>query len=191
MSFLPAISIIALLAMLPVLISLRASMVEGGTDFAAACAVAAATTLFLMLSEIPALRPLSLIGIVFLIGACLFVLSGFHRALGVLRPMSTPLVAAASISAVVVLIAAFGPHSATLHALSAVGIAAAFVLIIAVCSQHRRAAPGGPPEGGPAAGRAACALDEVPASQWHEGGVHDGCHRDRRRPFNWLPPPHL
>lgn len=142
MSFLPAISIIALLAMLPVLISLRASMVEGGTDFAAACAIAAAATLFLMLSEIPALRPLSLIGIVFLVGACLFVLSGFHRALGVLRPMSTPLVAAASISAVVLLIAAFGPQSATLHALSAVGIAAAFVLIIAVCSQHRRAAPG-------------------------------------------------
>lgn len=59
MSFLPAISIIALLAMLPVLITLRASMIEGGTDFAAACAVASAATLFMMLSAFPTLQPLS------------------------------------------------------------------------------------------------------------------------------------
>lgn len=142
MSFLPALSIIALLAMLPVLVSLRASMVDGGTEFAAACATATAATLFMMLAELPALRMLSLVGVVFLAGACLLALSGFHRKLGVLRPMSTALVAAASVAIVVVVIAAFGAHSATLHALSAIGIAAAFLLNIAVCSQHRRAAPG-------------------------------------------------
>ncbi|WP_429806638.1 diguanylate cyclase domain-containing protein [Ensifer sp. B1-9] len=142
MSFLPAISIIALLAMLPVLISLRASMVEGGTDFAAASAVASTSTVFMMLSEFPVLQPLSLIGLVFLAGACLLVLSGFHRALGVHRRTSTSLVAAASMAFVALFTAAFGTQSTTLHALSVIGIAAAFVLIIAVCSQHRRQAPG-------------------------------------------------
>lgn len=142
MSFLPAISIIALLAMLPVLISLRASMVEGGTDFAAASAVASISTVFMMLSEFPALQQLSVIGLVFLAGACLFVLSGFHRALGVHRRTSTSLVAAASMAFVALFTAAFGAQSTTLHALSVIGIAAAFVLIIAVCSQHRRQAPG-------------------------------------------------
>ncbi|OCP09442.1 MULTISPECIES: GGDEF domain-containing protein [unclassified Ensifer] len=142
MSFLPAISIIALLAMLPVLISLRASMVEGGTDFAAACAIAAAATLFLMLAEFPALRLLFPIGLALLGGACLFVLSGFHRALDVSKRVSTLLVAAASIAVLALLLAALGANSATLHALSAIGIAAAFVLNIAVCSQHRRGAPG-------------------------------------------------
>ncbi|MEI2296470.1 GGDEF domain-containing protein [Ensifer sp. MJa1] len=142
MSFLPAISIIALLAMLPVLISLRASMVEGGTEFAVACAIAGVAMLFLMLSELPALRPLSLIGIAFLAGACLFVLSGFRRALGVVEPLSTPLVTSACLVAVVLTVAVLGANSTTLHALSAVGITAAFVLIIAVCSQHRRQLPG-------------------------------------------------
>ncbi len=142
MSFLPAISIIALLAMLPVLVSLRASMIEGGTDFATACAFASAATLFMLLSEFPTLQPLSLIGLVFLAGACLLVLCGFHHALGVQRRTSTALVAAGSLAVVALLIAAFGARSTTLHALSVIGIVAAFVLIIAVCSQHRRQAPG-------------------------------------------------
>ncbi|HEV7319906.1 MAG TPA: diguanylate cyclase [Ensifer sp.] len=142
MSFLPAISIIALLAMLPVLISLRASMVEGGTDFAAACAIAAAATLFLMLSEFPTLRLLFPIGVALLAGACAFMLSGFHRALDVSKRISTLLVAAASVAVLTLLLAAFGASSVTLHALSAIGIAAAFLLNIAVCSQHRRSAPG-------------------------------------------------
>ncbi|HEV7310510.1 GGDEF domain-containing protein [Ensifer sp.] len=142
MSFLPVISIIALLAMLPVLISLRASMVEGGTDFAVACAVASAATLFLMLAEWPALQLLFPVGVVSLAGACLFVLSGFHRALDVSRRMSTLLVVAAAMAVFAVLLAAFGANDLTLHALSATGIVAAFLLNIAVCSQHRRRAPG-------------------------------------------------
>lgn len=142
MSFLPAISIITLLAMLSVLISLRASMVEESTHFVSACAIAIAASLLLMLAELPALHPLAPVGVVFMAGACLFVLSGFHRALGVERRLPTLLVAAASMTVVALLFAVFGVRHSIVHALSAMGITVAFVLIVAICSQHRRVAPG-------------------------------------------------
>ncbi|KOF15735.1 hypothetical protein AC244_22205 [Ensifer adhaerens] len=132
MSFLPALSIISLLVMLPVLLSLRKSSTPGAAEFASGCATTAVAMALVMLSEISPLRPLALVGYAFLAVACLFVLAGFRAFFALPTWRSAILSLGAALAATISVLAASGPESVATRALIALGIAAAVFVIACI-----------------------------------------------------------
>ncbi|MBB4185541.1 GGDEF domain-containing protein [Sinorhizobium terangae] len=103
MSFLPAISLLALLMMLPILLSLRQSA-AGMQSFCLGCALAAiAIALMILAGMVSAILPV-VVGYGALISACLFILLGFRGLLALPAPafLLPALVLAAGIVGLVV-----------------------------------------------------------------------------------------
>ncbi|OCP17855.1 MULTISPECIES: GGDEF domain-containing protein [unclassified Ensifer] len=132
MSFLPALSIISLLLMLPVLLSLRKSSTPGAAEFASGCATTAVAMALVMLSEVSSLRPLALVGYAFLAVACLFVLAGFRAFFALPSWRSAILSLGAASAATISVLAASGPESVATRALIALGIAAAVFVVASI-----------------------------------------------------------
>ncbi|MDK1490312.1 GGDEF domain-containing protein [Sinorhizobium sp. 7-81] len=88
MSFLPAISFIALLLVLPVLLSLRRSTVAGVQFFCLACALSALAIASMMAAEITRAFLPAMLGYATLISASLFILLGFRGFLALSAPAS-------------------------------------------------------------------------------------------------------
>ncbi|KQW58470.1 MULTISPECIES: GGDEF domain-containing protein [unclassified Ensifer] len=140
MSFLPALSIICLLVMLPVLLSLQKSSMPGAAEFASGCAMTTIAMTLVMLAEIQSLRPLLLVGFAFLAIACLFVLAGFRSffALPSWRPAILPL--GATMVATISVLAAFGAESTAARALITLGVAAAVFVVASISVLRLRTA---------------------------------------------------
>lgn len=118
--------------MLPVLLSLRKSATPGADAFASGCAATAVAMALVMLSEIPSLHALALVGYAFLALACLFVLAGFRTFFTLPTWWPAGLTLAATLFATISALAIGGADSAAARALIALGIAAAAFVITSI-----------------------------------------------------------
>ncbi len=124
--------------MLPVLLSLRKAATPGAEAFASSCAATAVAMTLVMLSEIPPLRPLVLVGYALLGVACLSVLSGFKAFFELPTWWPAVLALGATLFATLLALGTGGPDSAAARALIALGIAAAAFVILSISTLRLR-----------------------------------------------------
>ncbi|WP_331371600.1 GGDEF domain-containing protein [Sinorhizobium chiapasense] len=137
MSFLPAISLLALLMMLPMLLAQRQSTVAGMQFFCVGCALSAVAIASMMVADmLRAFLPVVL-GYAALISACLFILLGFRGLLALSVPafLLPALALAAGIVGLVVSLNDYSSLGARL--LIAVGLAAALLLVAGLAVVNR------------------------------------------------------
>jgi diguanylate cyclase (GGDEF)-like protein len=135
MSFLSAIPVIALLAMLPVLLSLRP--VAGVREFSASCALSAASAGALTVAAALQAPVAAMFGYAGLAVALFFVLQGLRRFLALSMPASLCLVLAFS-SGVLGFIIALGGHDSPAAGMIVVaGVVAALLLVLGLAAADR------------------------------------------------------
>ncbi|WP_457585670.1 diguanylate cyclase [Ensifer canadensis] len=140
MSFLPALSIISLLVMLPVLLSLRKALTPGAAEFTSGCVTTAVAMALVMVSGLPSLQPLALVGYAFLAVACLFVIAGFRAFFALPNWWPAILSLGTTLAVTLSVLAGSGPHSFAARALIALGIAAAVFVIASISVLRLRTA---------------------------------------------------
>jgi diguanylate cyclase (GGDEF)-like protein len=140
MSFLPALSIISLLVMLPVLLSLRNASTPGAAEFASGCVATAVAMALAMLSGLPSLQPLALVGYAFLAVACLFVLAGFQAFFALPGWWPAILSLGTTLAATLSVLVVSGPNSYAARTLIALGFAAAVFVIASISVPRLRTA---------------------------------------------------
>lgn len=135
MSFLSAIPVIALLAMLPVLLSLRP--VAGVREFSASCALSAASAGALTVAAALQAPVAAMFGYAGLAVSLFFVLQGLRRFLALSIPASLCLVLAFS-SGVLGFIIALGGHDSPAAGMIVVaGVVAALLLVLGLAAADR------------------------------------------------------
>lgn len=139
MSFLPAVSLIALLAILPVLLSLRRAA-PGAEEFSAACALYAAA--IGLMAAATALRiPLAAaLGYAALIAAFAFTFLAFQRFLALAAPPAAFMTLALAAGTAGLVIALGGHDSLAARAIVVAGLVAFVLLIAGLPALGRRAA---------------------------------------------------
>ncbi len=129
MSFLPAISVTALLAIQPLLLSLRRSAVAGVRDFSKACALCAVAVGVMAVATTLHMPLAALLGYAILTLAFFFVLRGFRRFLALRIPAWVCPVLAASAGTTGFIITHGGDESLAARVIVLTGLIAAPLLV--------------------------------------------------------------
>ncbi|MBP1883286.1 GGDEF domain-containing protein [Sinorhizobium mexicanum] len=137
MSFLPAISLLALLMMLPVLLSLRQTAVAGVQSFCLGCALSAVAIASVMVADIVSAFFPVMLGYAALISASLFILLGFRGLLALSAPafLFPALALTAGIVGLVVSLNGYSSFGGRL--LIAGGLASALLLVAGLAALDR------------------------------------------------------
>ncbi|WP_028000937.1 GGDEF domain-containing protein [Sinorhizobium arboris] len=137
MSFLSAIPVIALLAMLPVLASLRRMPVAGVREFSAGCALSAASACALTVAAALQAPIAAMFGYASLAVSLFFVLEGLRRFLVLWLPTSLCLVLAFSSGVLGFVIALGGNDSPAAAAIVVAGVVAVPILVLGLAAANR------------------------------------------------------